>query len=483
MNNIDITGGTNPASNDRRSSRIEDMLHGIVKPNPPNKETFISKKLTTEKVLLDAMVERHVVVEEARRLTNRVSKDLLERIVDFFFNDGYSMAALEELATLKVNGPVLSRFTEILGEIAPGKMANVEHVEGVAAVARAILQHTMTHHATETPSTIERLTPFRAWRVRDTLAEVIGDVAPSVVEPRGFDNEKVVKEFIANFKRADIVLWNKDIWNGATRGYREFEGTPLTDEILDQVTPMFWQYELPIVNDDVLLAIKGPAYECVGFVIMPTIETFAEVKFPAELVKNVRKQGSHELITVNTSDPRVQQVLEETKQAFQDESSPLRIARRGISIAIIFTKPGVQTPEVRFIKPIFEGDDIFGGLSSILLAGLKFLNEKFVSKETVEVSKKELKQDRQLFKQVRKGKVQVPPIKIINLRRTAVRHVKDEGKGKREYSCHFFVDPHWRKQWYPTLNRHIPIYITTFVKGDLSKPLKPPREKVYKAIR
>jgi len=113
---------------------------------------------------------------------------------------------------------------------------------------------------------------------------------------------------------------------------------------------------------------------------------------------------------------------------------------------------------------------------------LKFLGEKFVVKEDAEISKKELKQDRHLFKQVRKGKTQVPPIKVINLRRTEVRHVKGDGP-KREYSCHWIVDPHWRKQWYPSLNRNIPKYITSYVKGDVTKPFKPPREKVYKAVR
>jgi hypothetical protein len=479
-NALDITGAGPKFSR----SYTEDLLDGVVKPNPPDKEIFIGKKPTVEQGVLDAIADRRAVVDEALRHTDRVSRELLQQITDFFFNEGYTLDALQELATLKTNGETLAKFTEVLGEISPGKMANIEHVEGVAAVARAILSLTMTHHRTEVELPTSRKTPFQAWRLRDTLAELIENTPPKVVEPAGFDNEKVVKQFTANFKRTDIVLWNKDIWAGATRGAKEFEGTPLNQEILDQVIPMFWQYEEPIVIDDqtdrYVLENNGKSYECVGFVLMPTVEDFIELDLPEELVKNVRKHGSHELITINPDEPRTRELLEEIQR------NPVKIARNGISIAIIFAaldeNHARSMPEVRFLKPLFEGDDIFSNLYCALLAGLKFLGEKFVVKEDVEVSKKELKQDRHLFKQVRKGKMQVPPIKVINLRRTEVRHVKETGK-KREYSCHFLVDAHWRKQWYASLNRHIPKYINTYLKGDENKPFRLSREKVYKAVR
>ena len=235
-NALDITGAGPKFSR----SYTEDLLDAVVKPNPPDKEIFVGKKATPEQAILDVIADRRAVVDEALRHTDRVSRELLTRITDFIFNDGYSLQRVGELASLKTTGDNLSKFTEILGEISPGKMANIEHVEGVAAVARAILSLTMTHHRTEVELPTSRKTPFQAWRLRDTLAETIVDAPPKEVEPAGFDNEKCVKQFLANFRHADIVLWNTDIWAGATRGASEFDGTPLNQEILDQVIPMFW---------------------------------------------------------------------------------------------------------------------------------------------------------------------------------------------------------------------------------------------------
>jgi hypothetical protein len=149
---------------------------------------------------------------------------------------------------------------------------------------------------------------------------------------------------------------------------------------------------------------------------------------------------------------------------------------------------GSTTPEVRFLKPVYEYEKIPEiDVYSMVMAGLKFLTLKYVAKDNVDVSKKELKSDRQVFKAVRKGKTTIPPIKIIQLRRAERRErpVKegDENKTKRQYTCHFMVDPHWRRQWFRGEGKHRIIRILTYVKGDLSKPFKPPREKVYKAVR
>lgn len=41
----------------------------------------------------------------------------------------------------------------------------------------------------------------------------------------------------------------------------------------------------------------------------------------------------------------------------------------------------------------------------------------------------------------------------------------------REYSHRWVVRGHWRRQWYPSQNRHVPIWITDYVAGPAEKPI------------
>lgn len=67
----------------------------------------------------------------------------------------------------------------------------------------------------------------------------------------------------------------------------------------------------------------------------------------------------------------------------------------------------------------------------------------------------------------------IPDVKVITLRRYRDdddREVDPEMRG-REYSHRFIVNAFWRRQWYPSEQRHKPKWIAPYVKGPKDKPL------------
>ncbi|PJE03593.1 MAG: hypothetical protein CK429_32845 [Mycobacterium sp.] len=52
----------------------------------------------------------------------------------------------------------------------------------------------------------------------------------------------------------------------------------------------------------------------------------------------------------------------------------------------------------------------------------------------------------------------------------------EDGPG-RTYSHRWVVRGHWRRQWYPSLNRHVPIWITDYIAGPADLPIEH-RDKV-----
>jgi hypothetical protein len=82
----------------------------------------------------------------------------------------------------------------------------------------------------------------------------------------------------------------------------------------------------------------------------------------------------------------------------------------------------------------------------------------------------------------RQGKP-VRDVQVIVLRREVASHSGHHGDSDIEWSCHWLVKGHWRRQWYPSHGEHRPIYIDTHVKGDLEKPFRPPRQKLYVVAR
>lgn len=478
-------------------TKYEDLLNELYRhPNPAQEEIHVGSNPPSDaEVLREHIMNREQIFQDAYHLAGgRVPMDILERVGNSLFNDGFSLSVLKELAALTPTAQAAGNVQELL-ESAKITDVTVEHIEGLSSIARAVLKHILTHHGNKKPlpGLEPTKTPFIAWQVKETIQDYVARSKPIVQGIDGYNNMKQVDEFIAGFRTTDVVLWNMDIWNTAVRGHESFRGTYLTPDIIGAARPMFWQYDRQFALPSIVLKSLAPSvkkilgavsgtvatHECIGFCILPTMEEMVELQFPEEAVTRSedRPQYGDVLITVDEKNPAV-------RKAF--ENPTLRFKQRGISIGIICMPlgNGERIPEITFFRPMCEDQEVNDGPYSIFLAAIKFLTLKYVRQDTVPVSKKELKSDRHLFKQVRKGKKEIPPIKIINLRKPERRErtAKDEAKA-HHYNCHFLVDAHWRAQWYPSEGINKTIRILGFVKGDMTKPFKPPREKVYKAVR
>lgn len=72
-------------------------------------------------------------------------------------------------------------------------------------------------------------------------------------------------------------------------------------------------------------------------------------------------------------------------------------------------------------------------------------------------------------------------INVITLRRK--RTSKKETDGSREYTTRWIVKGHWRKQWYPSKDKHQWKYIHEYVKGPEGLPIKKGARRVFNFVR
>ena len=88
---------------------------------------------------------------------------------------------------------------------------------------------------------------------------------------------------------------------------------------------------------------------------------------------------------------------------------------------------------------------------------------------------------RYLRRQAIRDHRQLQPIRLITLRRS--RHDSEPGLPNtgRDWSCRWVVSPFWRRQWYPSEQRHRMILVGPYVKGPADKPLVV-RDKIYKWV-
>lgn len=75
----------------------------------------------------------------------------------------------------------------------------------------------------------------------------------------------------------------------------------------------------------------------------------------------------------------------------------------------------------------------------------------------------------------------VSPVSVLTLRRP--RHESEPPDGySKEWSHRWVVGSHWRRQWYPSIQRHRSILINAYVKGPDDKPLVI-KDRVYRWVR
>lgn len=84
----------------------------------------------------------------------------------------------------------------------------------------------------------------------------------------------------------------------------------------------------------------------------------------------------------------------------------------------------------------------------------------------------------------------VPEVNIVQLRRTVRRDSNHDGSAASdleaeatEWNFQWTVRGHIRRQWYPSLGQHLPVFIHPYIKGPEDKPLKPRTTAIYSVTR
>jgi hypothetical protein len=95
-------------------------------------------------------------------------------------------------------------------------------------------------------------------------------------------------------------------------------------------------------------------------------------------------------------------------------------------------------------------------------------------------SAEQAKYDRPSLRRLKRASREPAPVRVITLRRQPA----DTGShdSDREYHHQWVVRGHWRKQWYPSVNDHRPVWIAPHIKGPEGAPLLG-GERVYSLKR
>jgi hypothetical protein len=249
-----------------------------------------------------------------------------------------------------------------------------------------------------------------------------------------------LEKIFENLPTIPMVLWKQSLFDAACDGRESFAGRSYR-EYVDRASPQWWvwtaQYkELQEIDSDRF--VKVPSY-CAGFVIIPS-------KFDDQ------KTGS---------------VL-----------NGLATAHIFIPLAQSSDKEDDRCPRVVVHSPICE-DELVRESDAFIPACMEFMRLPIAAKEPAP-EPRQLRRARE-----REGKRPAPEVTVVTLRKLAHKSAEDDGGEKHhiDYSCHFLVRSHWRQQFYRSTGERKPRYIQSFVKGDPSKPFKPPSRKLFVVAR
>ena len=84
-------------------------------------------------------------------------------------------------------------------------------------------------------------------------------------------------------------------------------------------------------------------------------------------------------------------------------------------------------------------------------------------------------------RRLREGDEEPPETTVVSLRRVAHRHAGGE-PAVVDWSHRWFVNGHWRYQYYPSTRDHRQVWISPYIKGPEDKPLVV-KQKIYRVVR
>jgi hypothetical protein len=310
------------------------------------------------------------------------------------------------------------------------------------------------------------------------LCRVSGVVMPEdrrkSIEPTG------IEAMIHIFERTPLLLWEHSIWQMAIRGCGVFAEQPWKlPEILKQDQGnSFWMfdtqlYRIPAWDD--LFQLDVPC-DLIGFFLSGT--PLGEKDRLGHTTQWMTRQHPEVdldgwLFTMTLLFMPTTEVRDEARQ------------RDGHSGTML-------TPRLRMLPPMGDGlplnHPIYYPYLLIRAAG-EFLGLKYTHVEADNPPRHARR------RYLRENKHEPPPVRVIHLRRPEKGSKKDVETGAGEeagtageahpvdWSCRWWVAPHWRNQYHPSSGERRPKYIGLYYKGPDDKPFREQRPKVTIADR
>lgn len=237
----------------------------------------------------------------------------------------------------------------------------------------------------------------------------------------------VVRDFMKTIREAKFVFWNTDIFNAALNGCESFVGEGF--DVSDWWAPTYYTY------DRMMQGINHDKEVGFGMLMMPiTMEDGTSTIVPI---------GFNGIVTDN---------------------------RNGIDIVDRFA--------LEMIGRVKEGEIITENnvVAQQLSAASAFLKMKVAAKERTRLPRPERR------RMAREGKRE-PELYTVSLRKTQGK-AENAGTGELiERDSHWMVSGHWRRQWFPSVEKHAPLWIDGHIKGDTTKPFKASKKRVFAAVR
>lgn len=271
------------------------------------------------------------------------------------------------------------------------------------------------------------------------------------------NREMTIDEHIIS--RTDPVLWERDIWNAATReAVAAFNGTVVAPCV---IKPMIWYIPGDVeggMHADANLAVRAVYTSPKAFIYDDIRVRVIEADEHARGERSLRVTGAAANIPFNEPiDPLMIEKLVTTYAAEYGES-PHAFESAGALVQSQIRENALRN--------ICES-----------LAAAQFLQLKVVAKERRTLPRAERR------RREREGRP-APDVYAVVLRR-AEHHDKPHTQAEaeeeltpeqvqhhREYTCQWLVGGHWRRQFYPSVQEHRPKYIEPYIKGPTDRPMK-----------
>jgi len=268
--------------------------------------------------------------------------------------------------------------------------------------------------------------------------QLIDDIAdhPEIMSIEDIENGRdwslinkafIVRDFMSMIREAKFIFWDMEIFNAALNGSESFVGERFN--VSDWRDPTYYTY------NQMQQGIYDDKQVGFGMLMMPIM----------------LQDGTNTVVPIGLN-------------------GVVTHKRNGIDIVDRFS--------LELIGRVKEGaiiteDNI---VSQQLSAASAFLKMKVAAKERTRLPRPERR------RMAREGKKE-PELYTVSLRKTQGK-AETAGTGEPiERDSHWMVSGHWRRQWFPSVEKHAPLWIDGHIKGDTTKPFKASKKRVFAAVR